>query len=381
MLKLYMTRVKCLIRNKSNVFWTFLFPIVLATLFHLAFSNLNSSEVFHSIPIGVIENNEYENTEIFIETMSSIKTSENQKAPKLFEVSVLEKEKAEEALKEDKIIGYIYPKEDMELTVKESGIEQTIVKSFLDGYSRSVNTVQSLIELNPQNIENILEDIQENNAYLEDYLQGGSSPDTTLNFFYSLIAMACLFGCFWGLTAITDIQANLSLVGARINIAPMKKMKLLFCNISAALTVHFTGILLLMAYLMNVLKINFGDDLNFVVLSSFVSSLLGVSLGAMVSALSNKDLNFKYNIMSAVTMFSCFLSGLMSVQVKYIVATRVPLLQYINPAHIITDAFYSLYYYETKERFFLNIGLMISYSLAFSIITYMSTRRKKYASI
>ena len=150
---------------------------------------------------------------------------------------------------------------------------------------------------------------------------------------------------------------------------------------SAALTVHFTGILLLMAYLINVLKLNFGDDFSFVILGSFVSSLLGISLGAMVSALSNKDLNFKHNIMSALTMFSCFLSGLMSIQVKYIVATRVPLLQYINPAHIITDAFYSLYYYEAKERFFLNIGLMIGYSLVFTIITYVAIRRKKYASI
>lgn len=381
MLGLYKTRVKCLIRNKSNVFWTFLFPIVLATLFHLAFSNMNSSEIFHSIPIGVIENNEYENTKIFIETISSIKTSNDQNAPKLFEVSVLEREGAEKKLIEDKIIGYIYPKDHMELTVKESGIEETIVKSFLDGYSQSLSTVESLIELNPQNIENILEDIQEKSTYLEDYLQGENSPDTTLNFFYSLIAMSCLFGCFWGLTAIADIQANLSLVGARVNVTPTKKIKLLFCNILAALTVHFTGILLLMAYLINILKINFGDDLNFVILSGFVSSLLGVSLGAMVSALSKKDLNFKYNILSAVTMFSCFLSGLMSVQVKYIVATRVPLLQYINPAHIITDAFYSLYYYKTKERFFLNIGLMIGYSLAFGIITYVATRRKKYASI
>lgn len=381
MLNLYKTRVKCLIRNKSNVFWTFLFPIVLATLFHLAFSNLNSSEVFHSIPIGLIENSEYENTEIFIETMTSLKVSDGEGASKLFKVSVLEREEAEEKLRKDKIIGYIYPKEDMELTVKESGIEQTIVKSFLDGYSQSVNTIGSLIELNPQNIENIFKNMQDKNTYLQDYLQGGNSPDTTLNFFYSLIAMACLFGCFWGLTAIADIQANLSLVGARVNVTPTKKIKLLSCNILAALTVHFTGILLLMAYLINVLKINFGDDIAFVILSSFMSSLLGISLGAMVSILSNKDLNFKYNMMSAITMFSCFLSGLMSVQVKYIVATRLPLLQYINPAHIITDAFYSLYYYETKERFFLNIGLMIGYSLVFGVITYVANRRKKYASI
>lgn len=291
------------------------------------------------------------------------------------------REEAKDKLQEEEIIGYIYPKQDMELTVRESGIEQTIVKSFLDGYSQSGNTVGSLIKLNPQNAENILKDLQERNGYLKDYLQDGNEPDTILNYFYSLIAMACLFGCFWGLSAITDIQANLSLVGARINVAPISKMKLLFCNLAAALTVHFTGILLFIAYLMNILKIDFSDDLIFVILSSFVSSLLGVTLGAMVSALSNKDLNFKYSILSAVTMFSCFLSGMMVVQMKYVVATRAPFLQYINPAHIITDAFYSLYYYETKERFFLNIGLMVSYSLAFSIITYVATRRKKYASI
>ncbi|MNW16289.1 hypothetical protein D3C71_2150910 [compost metagenome] len=57
------------------------------------------------------------------------------------------------------------------------------------------------------------------------------------------------------------------------------------------------------------------------------------------------------------------------------------MIAYINPANVISDAFYSLYYYDTYERYILNIGLLMAFSLTFYIITFLIVRRQKYASI
>jgi hypothetical protein len=37
-----------LVRNKSNIFWILLFPIILGCLFKIAFSNLGNAESFRS---------------------------------------------------------------------------------------------------------------------------------------------------------------------------------------------------------------------------------------------------------------------------------------------------------------------------------------------
>lgn len=43
-----------LMRNKANLFWILIFPIVLGCLFKVAFSNITESESFHTIPVALV---------------------------------------------------------------------------------------------------------------------------------------------------------------------------------------------------------------------------------------------------------------------------------------------------------------------------------------
>ncbi len=101
----------------------------------------------------------------------------------------------------------------------------------------------------------------------------------------------------------------------------------------------------------------------------------------MVSSLINKKASVKEGILLAFTMVCSFLSGMMAVQIKYFIQDKFPILSYINPVNLITDGFYSLYYYSTFDRYFLNLGLLSLYGVIFSIVTYLVLRRQKYASI
>ena len=80
-------------------------------------------------------------------------------------------------------------------------------------------------------------------------------------------------------------------------------------------------------------------------------------------------------------MTLCYLADLMWVDMKYIIATRVPLLSYINPAALIADAFYSLYLFDGHHRFFLSIGLLCLLSALMSLISIFRLRRERYGSI
>ncbi|MEI6101566.1 MAG: hypothetical protein WCP73_06985 [Eubacteriales bacterium] len=80
-------------------------------------------------------------------------------------------------------------------------------------------------------------------------------------------------------------------------------------------------------------------------------------------------------------MLCSILAGLMSQSIKLSITQAAPILAYINPANVISDAFYSLYYYTNHDRFFLSIAILFIMSGVFYLIVYLITRRQKYASI
>ncbi len=66
---------------------------------------------------------------------------------------------------------------------------------------------------------------------------------------------------------------------------------------------------------------------------------------------------------------------------KYIVDKNIPIVNKLNPASMITDGFYSLYYYDTLDRYFFNIASLLVFALIMITISYFSLRRQKYDSI
>ncbi|MCJ7688473.1 MAG: ABC transporter permease, partial [Clostridiaceae bacterium] len=203
----------------------------------------------------------------------------------------------------------------------------------------------------------------------------------TLNYFYALIAMTCLYGGLLGLKEITDIQGDLSKRAARINMAPVHKMKMFIYSLCAAFLIQFTEILILLGYLHFALRVDFGDQLSYILLLCFVGCFTGISSGTMISALIKKSEGIKIGILIGTTLAGSFLAGLNYANIKYLVEKSVPILSYINPATLITDGFYTLYYYNNHQRFFVNISILTLLSIVFCLTTYFIIRRQKYASI
>lgn len=376
----YKYRIKCIVKDKQMMFWTLLFPIILATLFNLAFSNLSSAENFSSINIAVVKDDEYEKNTEFIEVLKSVSNGENDK--NLFNVEYTSKDMAQKLLDDNKVDGFIYFNDGINVVVKKSGINQTILKSFVDEFKQTSSTIKTIIEKNPEIInQGTLNNLMKRSNYIKDIPISKVNPDTTVNYFYTLIAMTCFYGSFLGIKEVSAIQGNQSAQGARINTAPTNKLKVFMVSMAAATTVQLLDIGILIAYLALIIKVGFGNQLGYIILTCIIGTITGVTFGTFIGAIIKKGEGLKIGILVGLTMIMSYLSGMMYDKMKYIVNNNIPILGYINPVNLIADSFYSLYYYDNLTKFFTNLSLLCGFSIIFSSITYLVLRRQKYASL
>lgn len=374
---IFVYRLKCLLRDKVTIFWTMMFPLILAILFQLALSNIGSGEAFQAIDIAVVDDVKYKNDGYLGNALEEASKGEE----RLFNLKATSEDEAKKLLGEGLIKGYIEAGSPINLVVKESGLSQNIIKSFIDNYTQTVSAVSTIISSNPAKADEVIGSIADRENYIEEVAGTASEPNTMLNYFYSLIAMACFYGGFFGIREISDIQADISPLAARVNVAPVHKIRTFLYSMCASLFIKITEMLVLLAFLRFVFNIDFGSKAGFVILTTILGSIAGVLMGALISAIVKKSEGLKVAVLLAVSMGGSFLAGMMFQDMKYIVAQKVPILSYLNPINLLTDALYSLYYYDSLSRYFTNMIILFGFIVIFGLGTHVIVRRRKYASL
>ncbi len=375
---IYKTRLKVLLRTKVLIFWTLVFPIVLATLFNVAFSNIMSSEKFNPVKVGIIDNSDYEQLSGF-KTMIEGISKEND--DQVLDVTYYQNEdELKEALEANEISGYYTITDSVDIIVKVNGTEQTIMKYIVDTYYQTYSVITNIMVFNAGEYKaEMLNELNSDKTYFESTNIG--NLDVTVLYFYSLIGMVCLYGGFFGVNAVNETEANLSKKAARLSVAPTNKLKNLLCALLAGFTIQFAEAIILFLYLIYGLNIDFGSRIFYVLLMIFVGSFAGLSMGTLIGVSNKKNENMKVGIVLSITMACSFLAGMMMVEMKYILAEKAPIIAKINPVTMITDGLYSLYYYDSLDRYFYNIISLIIFSVIMIGASYLFIRRKKYDSI
>lgn len=382
--------LKTLFRDKGLIFWTFAFPILLGLFFNLAFSDIEKSETLDIIDIAIIDNYEYQNNTIIKEAFKELgsSTSNNQ----LFNIKYVDIDEANKLLDDNKIEGYLLlENNDKKIMVKENGVNATVIKSVVDELSTNEKIINELVkdELSTntnKDISRIYEEVYKKAQNLmtkDNNITDISSKNLsyTVIEFYTLIAMSCLYGGTIGLVAISNNLANMSDKAKRKSISPTSKSSMLLSSLLASYIVQIIGVTLLLLFLYLVLKIDFRTNPLFVIILTLSGSLAGLTTGVFIGTVLKCNESVKTGIIIAITMFFCCLAGMMGITLKYVIDTNIPILNIINPANMITDGFYSLYYYETLNRFWFNIASLLIYSLILILISYKKLRRQKYDSI
>ena len=381
--------LKILLRNKALIFWTFAFPIILGLFFNLAFQNIEKKEQLQVIDIAIINSNDYNNNKIVKESLNELTKGKN----KLFNIQLTDEKTSKDLLKNNKITGYLTFKENqVNITVKNSGVEETILKQVLEQIQTNSKIINKKVEkeiseqiatnkkINYEQIyQNALSLLNENNIKINNI--SNKNLSYTMIEYYTLIAMACLYGAMLSMFIINYQLPNMNSTGKRISASPINKSKQLISSLLSAYIVQIIGLLLLFLFTIFILKVDYGKNLLYVIITSLCGALAGLSLGVATSTLFKTNENAKTGIIIAITMLFCFLSGMMGITMKYIIDKNIPLLNMINPANMITDALYSLYYYNTFDRFYKDILSLLIFSFIMILVSIKGLRRQKYDNI
>ena len=381
--------LKIIFRNKSLIFWTFAFPIILGTFFKLAFNNIEKGETLSTIDIAIIDNQEFNDNQFYKEAFNQLSTGEN----KMFNTKYTTLENAKKLLSDEEITGYLVLSNDViNITVNSSGINETIIKTVVDEINTNKNMYETLIN---KEIEDEFKSGNTNIDYKDIYnkVTGKITSDVKLNDisnsnlsytmieYYTLIALTILYGGTISLYMVNKTLPNLSEVGKRVNTSSLKRSTILFSNLLASYVVQLIGLCILFIYCVFVIKADFGDNLPLIILLSLISVFAGLSMGVFIGVNVNASEGAKSGILIGITMLFNTLAGMTGVTLKYVIDKNIPIINKINPANMITDGFYSLYYLNGMNRYFFNIMSLIIFSIVLLRFSLKKLRRQQYDSI
>lgn len=383
--------LKTLIQNKMLIFWAFAFPLILGTFFNLAFSDIESNEKLDIIDIAIVENEEFKTNKILKEAFKTLSDENNEE--RMFNIKYVEESNAKNLLENDEISGYLIIQDEPKIVVSNSGINETVFTEVTNEILANKEIIETIVEDEINNeisssnynidyekiIAEATKKVSESEANIKNI--SNSNLSYTMIEYYTLIAMTCLYGGILGMTSINKNLANKSNTGKRVSVAPTAKLVTITSSALAAFLVELIGVALLFLYTIFVLHVDYGTNLPLIILLSVVGTFAGLSLGIAVSCIFKTNEDTKTGIIIAFTMLGCFFSGMMGITMKYVIDKNVPIINKLNPANMITDGFYSLYYYTTLDRFYFNLISLLIFSFICLALSVYSLRRQKYDSI
>lgn len=361
-------------RNFNMTFWPLVFPLILGTFFFFAFGNLNDAD-FETVSVAIVQ--ESADNPLFSFYINQVEKSD----PELLNIQKMNENEALTALKNKKISGIYYDQLVPSLTVNSHGIPESILQSILESYNNSLYIIQTILKEHPSGILNGLSQMANNKELIQELSLGGKTIDGNSQFFYALIAMACLYGCFIGFGSAITLQANLTALAARRCVTPTHKLKLILSEQIASFLIGYIDVIILLIYLRNILKLDFQGQMGKMLIISLFGSLIGVSIGIFVGSLSKIGEGIKISIILAISMVCSFLSGLMNSSVKDLVEKHAPIINRINPAALISDAFYCINVYADPVRYYRNLITLASMSIVLVLASFLMIRRNRYDNI
>nr|WP_294679383.1 ABC transporter permease [uncultured Blautia sp.] len=362
------------VRNFNIVFWPLVFPLVLGTFFYFAFGNINDAD-FQTVPAAVVKE---DSVDIFFMTyLDEVKKSN----PDLLKTEEMTEKEALKELRDKKIKGIYYVGKEPSLTVAGTGMEESILQTVLDSCENTRTTITNIMEKNPQMDMETITKLLKSDSLVKEVSLGGRTINGDVQFFYALIAMACLYGCFIGFGSAIGIQADITPLAARRCVTPTHKLKLILTEQLTSFALGYADVIILLLYLRYVLNLDFQGQMEKMLVVSLFGSLIGVSMGMFIGSLGKMQEGARIGIMLGISMVSSFLAGLMNGNMKDIVEKSVPFVNRINPASLISDAFYCINVYDDTARYYRSLVTLAVMCVVLVMASFFMVRRERYDSI
>lgn len=344
------------VRDRSFLFWSLLYPVLMASFFYLAFANLGKDSL-DRIPVASAEKNDYYHILTQIDFL---------------EVTVMDQESAIGAIKAGDQAGYV--DEDSRLLIENNGLNQTLLKNILDEIKQSYGLMAEL-----QSDSKIEVEVPDFSAIYTKHLVQTEQVSTI--YFYALVGMVSLYGVFGTIDIMHKYQANLSAVGARVSTTPVFKSRLIGGGFLVSLLLNLACNIVLISYLTLVLRVKLFTVVLPTVTILLAANLVGTALGVVLGML--KHLSYTAKTMSAVaiSLVLSFLSGMMTPSVKTAIAEALPLFHRLNPVAIVTDSLYRVNLLADFDYYPQGIIVLLVEATLLMALSIFSLRRQRYDSL
>lgn len=379
-------------RKRELFVWSLAFPIILSTMFMFMFSNLDDATSFDPVPTAVVSDAAYVDSG-FSDVIAELSEADDDQ---LLEVSTFANmDDARTALAEGTVDGILSmdaagaPKLTVTPDSSGLGVEQigrTILDTVANTYLRDSDLLEAIAQDNPMALadpDRIEEALSHGDVTVQVSLTY-AEPTQSVRYYYALLGMAALFCGQIGMLAICETQPNLSALGARRAVGATSRSKTLAGTLAASWLIAFVCLMVAFFYMRFAVGIDFDGREGFCIAALALAALFSTSLGTLLGSLPKVGLGVKTGLLTGITcLFSLFagLYGEPCMELADSIARDYPLLAAINPAKVVTDVFYSLYYYDSLVPFGQKAAILLLMTAVLFAVSTLFVRRQRYASL
>lgn len=370
--------MKTIIREKSFLFWSLAFPLILGVIFYFMFSGIKEMDAFSEIPVGLITGADEE----FVNTTRDIALENGRKMFLVTEYADMES--ALSALENEEITGIIEFSDKPHLTVTESSTQTSMLRTYVDQYIQNAALIEDIIKDKPEAAATLIAGLSDS-VYEEIGIRNidlkGQDKDCYSQYFFALLAMTCLIASNVGVKIGNNIQGNLSTIGARRCIAPTTKFKQIITDFLGAFIIYDLLSLIVLFFCIFVLGRDFGTNLPLIILATFVGNFNGLSVGLLISLAFRSSAKSKDALCVAYFLVSSFFAGLQWADITYLLEKSCPIVNRINPATLIVNSYKSLAVFGDMRKYAINLLTLLGISILCLIVSVAKLRRTRYESI
>lgn len=375
---LFKYNAKIILRIRQVLFWTIAFPFMMATIMGFSFKDMDKNTNLDTIPI-MTDSAQYE------KILSAVEV----KGKKVFEIKKYKDYK--KALEDKKIAAYIKSEEDknidlskVRLIIAEDSLNASVVYSTVN-YISHANLTTGEIMSNKENFGKINQIVADLTKINHDKVKKASNMEKirpTNVFMYSLMAMICLGSITFGVSIVEtyNIKGDFS-YASRISVSPISKNKLIMSQTFAYALIGIITSIGLFYYINKVLGIDFGGNDLKIISILILGNIMGILIGIILALILPLKSEAKISVSAAFYVFSSFLAGMMVSTMPGLISNKAPIINYINPATVISRSFSSLYLYKGNEEFMYSLLNNIVYIIILLALVGILSRRRENDSI
>ncbi|MEG2932214.1 MAG: ABC transporter permease [Gordonibacter sp.] len=382
-----------LVRNRELFIWALGLPILLSTMFLFMFANLDDATAFEPVPTAVVEDGNYDKAAQFANTLNALAEPGDDQLLDVRAFATMSE--AKKALENNEVAGILSidaqgtPLLSVAAMSEGLGVEQinrTILNTITDTYLRNTDLLERIAEDNPMALSNptAVEEALSRESATEQVSLTFSAPVQSVRYYYALLGMACLFCSQIGLIAICKTQPNLSALGARRAIGAVSRGKTLAATLSASWVIVFGCLVVAFSYMRFVVNVDFAGREGACIVALGVAALFTTAFGTFLGSLPKVTMHVKIGLITAATCLLSLFAGLYGepcMELADDIARSFPVLATLNPAKVVADAFYSLYYYDSLAPYAGKLGILLVMTAALFAISSLFIRRQRYASL